>query len=305
MTGRLHRMSPSSGLRIEVVHHTAYRYQAPVGQSWQVAHLTPRELTGQRVCSHSLAIEPAPDWCEARADYFGNPVVAFAIQGSHRTLDVLATSRVERDLPAPDTDWVRRAWDSVEPVADRGDAIELAQYLAPSPQVPRSRRAERYARRSFRPGVAFLDALQDLCHRLHRDFAFDASATTVTTPLEAVISGRRGVCQDFAQLMIACLRQVGVPARYVSGYLVTQPPPGQARLVGADASHAWVSAWCPGQGWIDICPTNDRRIDQDFVTLGWDRDFSDVTPLRGVILGGGEQVLEARVTVTPLAPLPT
>jgi transglutaminase-like putative cysteine protease len=114
-----------------------------------------------------------------------------------------------------------------------------------------------------------------------------------------VFAERRGVCQDFAQLMIACLRSVGVPARYVSGYILTQPPPGKPRLVGADASHAWVSAWCPGQGWIDVDPTNDRRVDQDFVTLGWGRDFSDVTPLRGVILGGGAQELEARVTVTP------
>jgi transglutaminase-like putative cysteine protease len=148
--------------------------------------------------------------------------------------------------------------------------------------------------------VPFARALDDLAHRIHRDFAFDASATTVTTPLEQVFAERRGVCQDFAQLMIACLRGVGVPARYVSGYIVTTPPPGRPRLVGADASHAWVSAWCPGRGWVDVDPTNDRRADQDFVTLGWGRDFSDVTPLRGVILGGGAQSLEAHVTVTPL-----
>jgi transglutaminase-like putative cysteine protease len=157
-----------------------------------------------------------------------------------------------------------------------------------------------YARRSFRQGVRFVDALCGLAHRIHRDFEFDATATTVTTPLEEVFSTRRGVCQDFAQLMIACLRGVGVPARYVSGYILTRPPPGRPRLVGADASHAWVSAWCPGSGWIDVDPTNDRRVDQDFVTLGWGRDFSDVTPLRGVILGGGAQTLKASVTVMPL-----
>jgi transglutaminase-like putative cysteine protease len=289
---------------VHVLHQTSYRYEAPVAQSWQLAHLRPRELPRQRLRAHRLDIEPRPDWLEERIDYFGNAVTAFAIHAAHDTLDVIAESQVEIAPQAADSEAAMRAWDA-GPGPDAGTArgaamLELAQYLGPSPQVPRSRRAVRYARRSFRPGAPFAAALSDLAHRIHRDFEFDPSATTVTTPLDEVFAQRRGVCQDFAQVMIAGLRGIGIPARYVSGYIITRPPPGKPKLVGADASHAWVSAWCPGQGWIDIDPTNDRRIDQDFVTLAWGRDFFDVTPLRGVILGGGAQELEARVTVTPL-----
>jgi transglutaminase-like putative cysteine protease len=287
---------------VHVLHHTEYRYEAPVSQSWQLAHLRPRASARQRVLAHRLSVSPRPDWLDARTDTFGNDVSAFAIHAAHERLDVIADSRVEIAPPAPDTAAALRPWDPA--AVSRADplvALELASFVGPSPLVPRARRAVLYGARSFRPGVPFVVALDDLAHRIHRDIAFDASATTVTTPLEAVFAERRGVCQDFAQLMIACLRGVGVPARYVSGYILTTPPPGRPRLVGADASHAWVSAWCPGQGWIDIDPTNDRRVDQDFVTLGWGRDFSDVTPLRGVILGGGAQELAARVTVTPEA----
>ena len=285
---------------VHVLHETEYRYSSPVTQSWQLAHLRPRETTGQRLLSHRLDVSPRPDWFDARSDAFGNGVAAFAIHAAHAELDVIAESRVELAAPEPDTPAAMAPWDPQCVLRAAGrDALELAAFVGPSPLVPRSRRAVLYGRRSFRHGTPFATALADLSHRLHRDFEFDDSATTVTTPLETVFAEQRGVCQDFAQLMIACLRGVGVPARYVSGYIVTQPPPGRPRLVGADASHAWVSAWCPGQGWIDVDPTNDRRIDQDFVTLGWGRDFSDVTPLRGVILGGGTQDLEARVTVTP------
>jgi transglutaminase-like putative cysteine protease len=286
---------------VHVLHHTEYRYEAPVAQSWQLAHLRPRATARQRVLSHRLDVSPAPDALDERIDAFGNGVAAFAIHAAHDALDVIAESRVALAPPEPDGDAAAAPWDATAPARACGRlALELAPYVGPSPLVPRSRRALHYASRSFRRGVPFARALDDLAHRIHRDFAFDASATTVTTPLEQVFAERRGVCQDFAQLMIACLRGVGVPARYVSGYIVTTPPPGRPRLVGADASHAWVSAWCPGRGWIDVDPTNDRRADQDFVTLGWGRDFSDVTPLRGVILGGGAQSLEAHVTVTPL-----
>jgi transglutaminase-like putative cysteine protease len=288
-------------LVVHVLHATEYRYEAPVAQSWQLAHLRPRSTAGQRVLAHRLVVSPAPDWLDERTDAFGNGVAAFAIHAAHDALDVVAESRVAIVPPEPDGEAALAPWDPATAARATGRlALELAPYVGPSPLVPRSRRAVHYAGRSFRRGVPFARALDDLARRIHRDFAFDASATTVTTPLEQVFAQRRGVCQDFAQLMIACLRGVGVPARYVSGYIVTVPPPGRPRLVGADASHAWVSAWCPGRGWIDVDPTNVRRADQDFVTLGWGRDFSDVTPLRGVILGGGAQSLDARVTVTPL-----
>ena len=284
---------------VHVLHHTAYRYASPVSQSWQLAHLRPRETPRQRVLSHRLEVRPRPDWHDERTDAFGNRVAVFAIHAAHGELDVVAESRVEL-APPPREPCADGPWDALAAARARGAlAVELAPFVGPSPLVPRSRRAVHYGARSFRAGAGFLAALDGLAHRIHRDFEFDASATTVTTPLEQVFATRRGVCQDFAQLMIACLRGVGVPARYVSGYIVTRPPPGRPRLVGADASHAWVSAWSPAHGWVDVDPTNDRRIDQDFVTLGWGRDFSDVTPLRGVILGGGAQTLEAGVTVTP------
>jgi transglutaminase-like putative cysteine protease len=289
--------------RVHVLHETRYSYENPVSQSWQLAHLRPRELPGQRLVGHALRIEPRPDWIEHGDDYFGNPVVRFAIHASHEALDVTAESTVLLAPPAPDCAAAGQPWEQVADAVASGRgplAVEVAQFAVPSPQAPRSRRAHLYARGSFVPGAAFVPAVCDLAHRIHRDFEFDPAATTVTTPLEEVFAHRRGVCQDFAHLMIACLRSHGLAARYVSGYIVTRPPPGKPRLVGADASHAWVSAYCPGHGWVDIDPTNDRRVDQDFVTLGWGRDFIDVTPLRGVILGSGAQELEARVTVTPV-----
>lgn len=291
---------PPSPRIVRVLHHTEYRYEAPVSQSWQLAHLQPRETARQRVLSHRLEVSPSPDVRADRTDAFGNATTMFAVHAPHERLDVIAESRVEIAPPAHDTEAALHPWnpDALNRVSG-AEAIELASFVGVSPRVPRSRRAMVYGTRSFRPGVPFIVALDELAHRIHRDFEFDPTATTVTTPVDEVFANRRGVCQDFAQLMIACLRGVGVPARYVSGYLLTQPPPGRPRLIGADASHAWVSAWCPGQGWIDVDPTNDRRVDQDFVTLGWGRDFSDVTPLRGVILGGGAQDLAARVTVLP------
>jgi transglutaminase-like putative cysteine protease len=286
--------------QIQIVHQTRYRYELAVAQSCQLAHLRPRHSGLQRLLSHGLEITPRPDWVDERTDYFGNPVTAFAIHSPHEGLDVVARSQLDVAPAPPDSPAVMQPWRVAVLPPDASTAYQTAQFLVPSPQVPRSRRASLYAARSFRSDTPFLVGLQDFAARIHRDFAFDASATTVTTPLAEVFEKRRGVCQDFAQLMIAGLRGIGVPARYVSGYILTNPPPGKPRLIGADASHAWVSAWCAGQGWIDIDPTNARRVDQDFVTLGWGRDFSDVTPLRGVILGGGEQELEARVTVSPL-----
>lgn len=283
-----------------MLHRTTYRYSAPVTQSWQLAHLRPRTLQRQGLLFHRLSVHPAPDWMEEREDVFGNAESRFTIHSAHTTLEVVAESKVELPAPPqrpepPEGPWDPSATDRI--LGDTG--LEVGHFVGASPLVPRSRRAARYAQGSFRAGVRFGEALDDLSRRIHRDFEFDATATTVTTPVEQVFAQRRGVCQDFAQLMIACLRGVGVPARYVSGYLVTHPPPGQPRLIGADASHAWVSAWCPAEGWIDIDPTNDRRVDQDFVTLGWGRDFSDVSPLRGVILGGDAQSLEVNVTVMP------
>ena len=184
---------------------------------------------------------------------------------------------------------------------DRSPAtLDACRFLYASPHVNCSPELEEYARISYTAGRPQLDAALELTQRIFDDFEFDAKATEISTPLEEVLKGRRGVCQDFAQLMIGCLRSLGLPARYMSGYILTHPPEGQPRMIGADASHAWVSVFCPGLGWVDFDPTNRVLVQCEHITLGWGRDFSDVTPMRGIVLGGGEQELEVRVTVSPL-----
>lgn len=301
-------------MRYQVIHETLYRYESPVVFSQQLLHLTPRPLPFQARDAHRIAIEPAPGELSERVDYFGNPVTLLMLAAPHSSLAVRAESRLtveprgqERALRAQGAPW--------EALRDRlragGGAalLEPAQFLFESPHVECFRDLALYAGPSFTAGRGLPDALLDLMRRMHADFTFDPKATSVSTPLREVLARRRGVCQDFAHFMIGCLRTLGLAARYVSGYILTAPPPGKPRLVGADASHAWVSVYCGDAGgnaggtagsWIDLDPTNDCLVDDEHVTLAWGRDFSDVTPMRGVILGGGEQELEVRVTVTPL-----
>jgi transglutaminase-like putative cysteine protease len=194
-------------------------------------------------------------------------------------------------------------WESVRDmmVKEKSPAtLEACRYLYASPHVTCFPDLEAYARISFTPARPQLDATLELTHRIFDEFEFDGKATDISTPLEQVLRGRRGVCQDFAQLMIGCLRSIGLPARYVSGYLLTHPPEGKPRLIGADASHAWVSVFFPALGWVDFDPTNHCLVQHEHITLGWGRDFSDVTPMRGIVLGGGKQALDVQVTVTPL-----
>jgi transglutaminase-like putative cysteine protease len=288
-------------MRYAIVHETSYAYESPVVLSQQLLHLTPRALPWQRCEQHRIAIEPVPGELEEREDYFGNPVTQIVLAAPHSRLGVRVESRVSvepRALPAAGAPW--------EEVRERlrglGEPcpLEPVQYLFESPHVECFKELADYAAASFAGGRSLLEAALDLMRRVHAEFKFDPRATSVSTPLRAVLKKRRGVCQDFAHLMIGCLRTLGLAARYVSGYILTTPPPGKPRLVGADASHAWASVYCPPAGWVDLDPTNDCIVDDEHVTLGWGRDFSDVTPMRGVILGGGEQKLAARVTVTPL-----
>jgi len=179
------------------------------------------------------------------------------------------------------------------------DGLRAARMAEPSTLVPWSDAALAYATPSFRAGRDWLDAVTDLMRRIHREFEFDAEATTVTTSVDEVLADRRGVCQDFAHVMIACLRSHGLPARYVSGYLLTEPPPGRPRLLGADVSHAWVAAYSPNHGWVEFDPTNDTLADRRYITLATGGDFADVVPLRGVILGGRGQAMKVAVSVVP------
>jgi len=288
--------------RYAVEHETRYAYTAPVSQSWQLARLTPRTLPWQALVSHSLQIEPSADECHDAADSFGNSVTHFGLHGAHRLLRVRMHCIVDvDDRPVPnaaqDTTWeaVRDGLRDASPA----DRLVVARMTEPTPLVPLSEGARVYAAASLAAGRPWLAAVDDLMHRIHADFEFDPGATTVSTSVDEVLHQKRGVCQDFAHLMLACLREHGLPARYVSGYLLTDPAPGQPRLMGVDASHAWVAAWSPAHGWVEFDPTNDQRADRRYITLAWGADFADVVPLRGVILGGGTQEMEVSVSVIP------
>jgi transglutaminase-like putative cysteine protease len=281
-----------------VEHQTRYQHPGMVSVSHHLGWLKPRQLPTQAVRSFRLEVEPEPADRVERLDYFGNSLTYFAILSPYRELTVVARSII--DVMAPERAVVPEdspAWD--DPAASQPLAIEEEQFRYGSPYIGTSEQLANYARRSFLPGRPLLSAAIDLMHRIHGDFRYHPGATTVTTPLTRVMSEQRGVCQDFAHVQIGCLRSLGIPARYVSGYLLTEPPPGRPRLIGADASHAWISVRCPLHGWVDLDPTNDLLPDLRHVTVAWGRDYSDISPLRGVVLGGGEHELQVGVSVVP------
>jgi transglutaminase-like putative cysteine protease len=286
-------------IQYEVVHTTVYDYSESVAVSHHLARLNPRVLPRQQNLQHDLQIEPAPAVMTTHTDYFGNAVTYFAMQGPHKRLTVRARSRVTlqaTSVPPADTP----PW---EEVADRAALpLEALEFLFDSASIPAGADMAAYARAAFPPGKPLLDAVLELTSRIHDEFKFDREATTVATPLADVFKSRRGVCQDFARLEIACLRSLGLPARYVSGYLETVPPPGRPRLLGADASHAWLAFYCPGAGWIHVDPTNNLLPSLRHVTVAWGRDYTDVSPIHGVILGGGRHTLRVNVDVLRLSP---
>jgi transglutaminase-like putative cysteine protease len=287
-----------------VLHETHYRYEVPVLLAQHLLRLTPRRCAWQSCEAHRVDIEPAAAERRAHTDYFGNRVVQIALEAPHEELRVIADSivSVATHLPriAPED---TQPWEAAREAlrsADTAAALDAYQYAFASPGVQLTPGLADFAAASFTPQRPVLEALLDLTRTIHEDFEFDSEATSVSTPVAEVLAHRRGVCQDFAHLQIAALRSIGLAARYVSGYLLTRPPPGKPRLIGADASHAWVSLYLPEYGWVDVDPTNDLLPDVQHITLAWGRDFSDVSPLRGVILGGGEHELEVRVSVLPL-----
>lgn len=290
--------------RYLVVHETHYHYQSKVTLSQQYLHLTPRVFAYQDTESHLIRIDPAINESSDGVDFFGNHTRHVALTLPHDHLLVHAASTVTlRQRPQLAQLAGSPPWESVRDTMaldKRPATLEACRYLYASPHVAWFHELDAYARASFTAGRPLLDAAYALTCRIFDDFEFDSSATDISTPLDQVLRGRRGVCQDFAHLMTGCLRAIGLPARYISGYILTHPPAGQPRLIGADASHAWVSVFCPHLGWIDFDPTNRSLVQHEHITLGWGRDFSDVTPMRGIVLGGGQQRLEVQVTVTPL-----
>ena len=282
----------------KIVHRTTYKYKYPVSMGSHVACLKPRTLARHRVAQSELQIVPSPAVMTERFDYFGNHQHFFTIEEPHQELIVESRSRVVMEETAFDPHLASPPWEEVVrnlPEDLSPEALEAYQFRFESPRIRLRPEFARYAQQSFLPGRPMVEALLDLTSRIHREFRFDSKVTTVRTPIEEVFRKKRGVCQDFAHIQIACLRSINLPARYVSGYLRTYPPPGKARMVGADASHAWVSAFCPGIGWVDVDPTNDVVPSTGHVTIAWGRDFGDVSPLHGLILGGGAHTLRVGV----------
>ncbi len=282
---------------LKVNHTTTYRYGQPVSISHTEVHLTPRPSARQSVLMHELTIDPAPDTRAARNDYFGNGVTAFSIHRPHRTLTITATSLVDRQAADPIHPALTPPWEQVRDKVRRhesNDTFDAFQFIFESPRVKLGPAFASYVAESFAAGRPLLEAACDLCRRIFTDFKYDQGATTVRTPIEEAFESRHGVCQDFAHIMIACLRSLGLPALYVSGCMRTSPD-----SIGAAASHAWVSVFCGSFGWLDFDPTNNLMPAGDHVTIAWGRDYSDVPPVNGVALGGGAQTINVTVEVTP------
>jgi transglutaminase-like putative cysteine protease len=287
-----------------VRHETTYRYGAPVVTSHDEAYLLPRRLARQKPEGIEVRIDPTPDNIGWRRDYFGNDVVYFDLVEPHEHLSVVSTSRVHvQPWAAPPAERSPIWEDVVEAVRTDRSAVFLDafQYVFASTFVHASAALAEYARRSFAPGAPLLEGVIDLNERIHRDFQYDKGATTVATPIEDVLEQRHGVCQDFAHLMIGCLRSIGLPARYVSGYLRTgRVKSGASSLIGAEASHAWVSVFCPDIGWVDVDPTNALVVSDAHIVVAWGRDYDDVSPVKGVMLGGAKHTMKVAVEVVAL-----
>ena len=288
----------------EISHRTSYRYQSPVTQSQHLIHLAPRHVARQVVWRNVLLVEPTPSWRHDFTDYYGNPAAVLGIDDEHRELVMHARSTIEVTPRQKIEVNGGMSWENATAhVSGSGNAIDLEaiQYSLPSPVTGTSPDVVAYAKPSFATGRPVLAVAWDLTSRIFADFKFDSQATDVSTPVSDVIRKRRGVCQDFAHLALACLRAYRVPARYVSGYLLTRPPEGMPRLQGADASHAWVSVWSPEIGWIDFDPTNRVLPSDEHITYAYGREYGDISPISGVLLGGGEHTVEVAVDVVPVA----
>lgn len=280
-------------------HSTVYDYAEPVVLGTHYMHLLPRQRIGQTIREAHLEISPAPETRRNEVDYFGNPTTTVALTGAHKqfAVDLSATIEVSQPKPPPPEETLR--W---EAIAAKGlHDPEVTEYCLPSPLAAPQNEIADYAAVSFLPGRKMLEALSELTQRIYTEMTYRPGVTTNFTTAAHILTTRAGVCQDYAHFMIACLRALGLPGRYVSGYLRTTPPPGQTRRRGADQSHAWVSSWLgPDVGWVDFDPTNNLLVMDEHVTLAWGRDFADVSPLRGIILGGGRHSLKVGVDLEPV-----
>jgi transglutaminase-like putative cysteine protease len=298
-------------MKLQVTHTTRYNYVPAVEVAQHMAYLQPLNTRHQQLLSHSLRISPTPAQIRQSQDVFGNTRCFFSLQTPHSVLEVVAHSVVETVVQPPPASGI--TWEQTRELLryQSGGRFDAAsEFVFASPFCPRHAEFASYARPSFAPGTSVLAAARDLMQRIYADFTYESQSTHVNTPALEALAQRKGVCQDFAHIMIACLRAMGIPARYVSGYLLTHPAPGTVKLTGSDASHAWVSVYVPDlpqdEHWCDLDPTNNRcgwhSPGEDYVTLATGRDFSDVSPIRGIIHGGASHTLSVGVTVEPIIP---
>lgn len=293
-------------MRYRVSHRTTYTYSRPVQDSVGLFHLIPRELPWQQVLSSDVEVLPHPGDVSRDIDYFGNSSTYFHVTEPHGSLVIQSTSEIVAATPVYDGAALAAPWEASRPLVDgsAAGAWRATEFALESGRAAHLDEATAYAAASLLPGRPVGEAVTDLMHRIHADFAYDSTATTVTSTVADVMRTRAGVCQDFAHLALACLRGHGVAARYVSGYLATQPPPGRERVVGADASHAWLAVWLPGSDeWLAIDPTNDQWANDRYITVAWGRDYGDVSPVKGIIYTKAKKsTLRVSVDVAPLEP---
>ncbi len=289
-------------MKYVVRHTTTYTYDDAVSDSLGVAYLVPRQLPSQQVASYDVSVTPEPVDSSSNLDYYGNRVTYFQVTERHRELVVEGVGEVESLTPTHPEVALARPWETVRPLHDptKPGAWKATDFALPSPLVEEAPGTREYAATSLTAGRAVGDAATELMHRVHTDFEYDKTATTVTSTVEHILDKRAGVCQDFAHLMLACLRSHGLAARYVSGYLATTPPPGKERIVGADASHAWLEVWLGDDEWLALDPTNDQWAGDRYVTIAWGRDYGDVPPLKGVIFTEAKRsTMRVSVDVAP------
>jgi transglutaminase-like putative cysteine protease len=284
----------------EVTHITEYLYQDSTSLCYNIARLLPRS-TGNQFCKKTnVRISPQPDVVNEYLDFYGNKVLYFAIQQEHKKLTVTVTSVIVKDNAAPKANYNNEiSWEEVRSLLreQKPEFLDARQYIPETAMTAVTPPITSYALQSFTAGKSLFDVVNDLMQRINKDFEFKPGFTTIATPLDTVMQQRKGVCQDFAHLAVACMRSMGLPARYVSGYIETLAPPGKEKLTGVDASHAWFSVFIPQSGWIDFDPTNNQIPSDRHITIGWGRDYADITPLKGVIMSSGQHKLNVSVDV--------
>ena len=291
-------------MQYKVTHTTTYHYFEPVSICHNTARLIPRSFDNQFCRRSVITIDPVPEIMNDYQDFFGNKVIYFAVQQEHKTLTVTVTSEIEKSRSHPEINlYSGITWEEVKKsfIEIKPELLDARQYIPETAMTSTTEEITAYAEQSYTPGRSMYAATQDLMQRVYKDFEFKTGFTIIATPLSEVMKERKGVCQDFAHLAIACIRSLGLPARYVSGYLETLPAPGVEKLTGGDASHAWFAVYIPNAGWIDFDPTNNQLPAEQHITIGWGRDYADIAPLKGVILSSGPHQLTVSVDVRRIA----